>query len=269
MAIIDYLVELGEIKTDIKQALIDKGVSPSNDFKTYANDIANLNVGGGGDGSPDLSNAIYCEGGAIINNTIELKEGWNIITEDIPSPIVVVGANLRKLIWYKNTPIDPLSPNGRTFFKCPKLNHLELTGWNTSNVTDMSFMFAGYSSMQFLNIRGFDTSNVTNMNYMFSNCMYLTYLDISNIDIPFEGVGQYFFENCELLRTLVCENTNFGHNLIYLTRAYTFSNESIKNILNAREAPREIVLHPNPFSNLTEELISLAASVGCTLVSAS
>jgi surface protein len=47
--------------------------------------------------------------------------------------------------------------------------HIEL--WDTSNVTDMSFMF--YDSVTFnRDISNWDTSSVTNMSYMFSTEEY-------------------------------------------------------------------------------------------------
>ena len=41
---------------------------------------------------------------------------------------------------------------------------------NTSQVTDMSYMFSGCSSLTSLDLSSFDTSKVTDMSYMFSGC---------------------------------------------------------------------------------------------------
>jgi surface protein len=49
----------------------------------------------------------------------------------------------------------------------------DLSSWNTSNVTNMSYMFAsaGYSTTSLsLDLSGWDTSKVTNMSYMFESC---------------------------------------------------------------------------------------------------
>ena len=45
---------------------------------------------------------------------------------------------------------------------------------NTSEVTDLSNMFSGCSSLKNVDLSGFDTRNVTNMNYMFAGCRALT-----------------------------------------------------------------------------------------------
>ena len=56
-----------------------------------------------------------------------------------------------------------------------------LTYLNTSNVTDMQFMFAGCGSLTSLDLRSFDTRNVTNMRGMFT-CQALTSLDLSSFN---------------------------------------------------------------------------------------
>ena len=67
------------------------------------------------------------------------------------------------------------------FFYCPKLSKLDLQGFNTKNVTDMSGMFCHNGSLkQIIFAEGFDTSNVTSMTSMFYGCKSLEQLDVSN-----------------------------------------------------------------------------------------
>ena len=63
-----------------------------------------------------------------------------------------------------------------------KMTSIDLSSLDTSEVTDMSDMFASCSSLTSLDVRNFDTSQVTNMNGMFSWCNKLTSLDVSNFD---------------------------------------------------------------------------------------
>ncbi|MBR4406932.1 MAG: BspA family leucine-rich repeat surface protein, partial [Clostridia bacterium] len=61
-------------------------------------------------------------------------------------------------------------PNSSTMFNGYfALTTLVFNNFDTSNVTDMSWMFKG-SSPDTLDLSNFDTSNVTDMNEMFSNC---------------------------------------------------------------------------------------------------
>ena len=56
------------------------------------------------------------------------------------------------------------------FFECSSLKEINLSNFNTNNVTNMSYMFSECSSLKDLNLSNFNTTNVTNMNYMFDRC---------------------------------------------------------------------------------------------------
>ena len=59
------------------------------------------------------------------------------------------------------------------------IKYLDLSGWKTSNVKDMSYMFRGYHHLEYINLSGWDTSNVKNMDEMFceiDNSVSLTIL---------------------------------------------------------------------------------------------
>ena len=67
----------------------------------------------------------------------------------------------------------------------PTNNLLNITfgpNFNTSNVTDMQSMFAGLSELKELDVSNFNTSNVTTMYHMFYGCQSLETLDVSNFD---------------------------------------------------------------------------------------
>ena len=56
------------------------------------------------------------------------------------------------------------------FYECSSLKELNLSKFNTNNVTDMSGMFCECSSLKELNLSNFSTNNVTDMSFMFSEC---------------------------------------------------------------------------------------------------
>ena len=66
------------------------------------------------------------------------------------------------------------------FYKLESIEGLEY--FDTSNVTDMSYMFYLCESISRLDLSNFDTSNVTNMNSMFGECHNLIRLNVSNFD---------------------------------------------------------------------------------------
>ena len=55
--------------------------------------------------------------------------------------------------------------------------------FDTSNVTNMTYMFCNCAALTSINISSFNTENVTDMNYMFSGCSSLSNLDLSNFDL--------------------------------------------------------------------------------------
>ena len=57
-----------------------------------------------------------------------------------------------------------------------------LKGLDTSEVTNMSYMFQNNENLTDLDVSEFNTANVTNMSSMFSGCEKLTELDVSNFN---------------------------------------------------------------------------------------
>ena len=92
------------------------------------------------------------------------------------------------------------------FSNCTKLTELDLSSFDTSNVTDMSNMFASCSSLTTLNISSFTTSKVTTMSNMFSGCSALTSLDVSNFDVSNVIDISYIFNNCIKISELNLSN---------------------------------------------------------------
>ena len=68
------------------------------------------------------------------------------------------------------------------FYQCSNLETIDLTNVYTSNVTDMTRIFGICSGLKSLDVSNFDTSKVTNMSYMFYSCNRLETLDLSNFD---------------------------------------------------------------------------------------
>ena len=79
------------------------------------------------------------------------------------------------------------------------LTTLNLSSFDTSNVTNMSYMFYGMSNLTTLNLSSFDTSNVTNMSYMFYGMSNLTTLNLSNFDTSkVTDMGSMFYGTSNL-----------------------------------------------------------------------
>ena len=68
------------------------------------------------------------------------------------------------------------------FYHCKSLTNLNLSNFNTKNVTNMCCMFNGCKSLTNLNLSNFNTKNVTDMSSMFIGCESLTNLNLSNFN---------------------------------------------------------------------------------------
>ena len=88
------------------------------------------------------------------------------------------------------------------FDGCTSLTSLDLSGWNTSNVTDMSDMFQTCSSLTSLDLSHFDTSNVTSMERMFTGCRSLNSLDLSGWNTSKVTSMERMFTGCTSLTSL-------------------------------------------------------------------
>ena len=60
---------------------------------------------------------------------------------------------------------------------------LDVSGFDTANVTDMNLMFSACSNLTALDLSGFDTANVTSMYGMFYGCGKLTQLECTDTRI--------------------------------------------------------------------------------------
>lgn len=95
------------------------------------------------------------------------------------------------------------------FSNCLALTSLDLSGFDTSQVTNMGSMFQDCSSITSLDLSGFDTSQVTRMNGMFNGCSALKTLDLSGFDTSkATTIAANMFNGCSL-DTVRCRPRQF------------------------------------------------------------
>lgn len=89
---------------------------------------------------------------------------------------------------------------------CSKLTDVDLSGFDTSEVTDMSGMFWFCWELPDVDLSGFDTSKVTNMNKMFYKCYKLQEVDVSHFDTAAVTDMGGMFGYCEKFTELDLRN---------------------------------------------------------------
>ena len=72
------------------------------------------------------------------------------------------------------------------FQGCRSLTSIDVTNFNTSQVTNMKHMFYDCDSLTSIDLSNFAIEQVSRMEYMFYKCSNLKYIDISTFD--FENI---------------------------------------------------------------------------------
>ena len=95
------------------------------------------------------------------------------------------------------------------FSYCDSLTNIVFgDNWDTSRVTYVRDMFSGCSSLTSLDLSSFDMSQVTDMNGMFSGCSSLTSIDLSGFDTSQVTNMESMFQNCNSLTSLDVSHFN-------------------------------------------------------------
>jgi len=70
------------------------------------------------------------------------------------------------------------------FYNCNYISEIDLSSFNTKNITNMSYMFTKVNVIKNLDLSSFDTENVTDMSYMFCGFSFFEKekLDLSKFD---------------------------------------------------------------------------------------
>lgn len=90
------------------------------------------------------------------------------------------------------------------FYNCYKLTGIENISYlNASEMTDMSYMFYRCEKLQSLDLSNFNAAMVTDMRYMFSDCPKLQSLDLSNFNTEKVTDMSYMFNNCSKLQSII------------------------------------------------------------------
>ena len=111
-----------------------------------------------------------------------------------------VNRNLENINFSNKFDTSNVTNMGSMFNTCSSLTSLDLSNFNTSQVTDMSYMFVEFPNIE-LNLSGFVTSNVINMMSMFEKAK-LNALDLSSFDTSNVTNMTWMFSDASNLQTI-------------------------------------------------------------------
>lgn len=110
--------------------------------------------------------------------------------------------NLKEILGLHYLNTSNVTNMSKMFQGCSSLHYVDVTNFNTRNVTDMSFMFCGCDNLTTLDLGHFKTANVTDMSHMFEACKSLKALDLQNFMTKNLEDMSYMFAGCSTLETI-------------------------------------------------------------------
>ena len=121
----------------------------------------------------------------------EQESSWGMFE----SPWSSYSAYITKVVFAEEGGQKVIAPaNSRSLLaSLYKVESIDLSGLDTSNVTDMNALFSGCVALATLDLSGFDTRKVTDMGSMFSGCASLVSLDLTSFDTANVTSMSYMF----------------------------------------------------------------------------
>lgn len=165
----DKLIQLKNIKQDIKEATNNLGGNVGDDFSTYAEAINRF--------ATYENPNFYADRTAGGTNFDYMFYGYNGSDIDVSNWDTSRGTSAQ-----------------HCFRECKK--SLDISNWDLSSLTNAYYMFYGFTNNnKYFDLSVFDFSNVSNVKYMFSNSN-TDYLDVRNINLT--GATDYsnLFDSC-------------------------------------------------------------------------
>ena len=86
-----------------------------------------------------------------------------------------------------------------------QLTQLDLSTFNTKNVTNMKYMFSGSKYIQELDLSSFDTTKVQSMKRMFDDCISKS-VDLSSFDMSNVSDVKDMFFMCKIDSPIPCRS---------------------------------------------------------------
>lgn len=102
----------------------------------------------------------------------------------------------------KNLNTSNVSDMAYMFAGCTNLKSVDLTYMYSPYVKDMSYMFCDCSSLKTVYLKGLNTSNVEDMKHMFERCTSLGYLDLSSFNTQKVKNFEKMFYGCSWLKAI-------------------------------------------------------------------
>ena len=173
----------------------DVHFNPYNLIEFYVGDIT---------GTPQTVK-IYTDSSTSVDVTVSEGNKWySYVLPKDKGLCKIKGDSVKKVVIKANISYEPIyrPPYYHDSIIPTSTVEASFKGSNTSNVTDMSYMFYGCSGLTSLDVSSFNTNMVTDMTYMFKGCTSLTSLTLSNFNTSNVTYMDSMFYGCSKLKTI-------------------------------------------------------------------
>lgn len=139
---------------------------------------------------------------------------------------------MKSVKFSKNIDTSNVTDMSYMFYYCEKLEELDISGFDTGNVINMRDMFFRNLKLKNLDVTNFDTSKVTNMSEMFYQCAALESLDVSNFNTSSVTDMSSMFAQCNALASLDLRgwNTSNVTNMMQMFQQSYGGNSSLRSL---------------------------------------
>ena len=138
-----------------------------------------------------------------LDEVLQIDNVIRIDDEETDHAVYIWTENDENWEWWSDADIIYLPEDSSYLFaSCEYLESLDLSRFNTENVTDMCAMFAECHALTEINLSGLNTHNVEDMSYMFQFCRSLEYLSLTPLSTSSVVYMQFMFSNCPQLVTV-------------------------------------------------------------------
>ncbi len=204
-----------------------------NDYSTYEKElkkIMNNNVQDKGTNILHLSKATPEQYNSVKDNLNEI----NIISTD--------DSEIKSYVWFDNGTIyyysaaDTifLNPDSSYLFSwLTKLETIDLSGFDSTNVTTMEAMFYYDNTMTEIDLTSLYTGNVTNMSALLNYCHNLSYIDVSSLVTSKVTDMSYMFMSCYSatdINTLGIDTSNVTNMSYMFSKCGNYENINLNHL---------------------------------------
>ena len=88
------------------------------------------------------------------------------------------------------------------FYECNNLKSIDLSNFDTQDITNIGYMFYGCNELENINFTNFTTFNVTEMSHLFKGCFSLKKLDLSSFNTERVSDMKFMFYGCKSLKEI-------------------------------------------------------------------